>query len=88
MLPKWAQGNSVYKRSPDRSDVCVCMCLCQFETPGRGGGGQIPKSGWEGETQKEKRVGEERLSLSMTDSCQENESAVCQPARHTHTQTC
>lgn len=39
------------------------------------------------EGDKEGKVGEELLTVSVTDSCQENESAVCQPTicAHIHT---
>lgn len=59
-----ALGNSVYKRSPDKEDACV--------TPR---GGETESKRWVGGERKNK-MGEEALSGSVTDSCQENEFAT------------
>lgn len=57
------------------------MCVRLFETSG---GGKVSKVGG-GERDKGEKVGEETLTVCVTDSCQENESAVCQPTTHKQT---
>ena len=74
-------GNSAYKRSPDRQDVCVRVCL-------RPEGEAESQKGVGGQTKEEGGGGDGGdADVSVTDSCQENESAVCQPTAHTQKQT-
>lgn len=64
----------------DKMSVCGCVCVSVRGLRER----QNPKSGWR-ERDKGEKVGEEMLTVSVTDSCHENESAVCQPTTHRHT---
>lgn len=74
----------VHAQKVTRQTRSLCAWVC-VSAQGLGGR-QDPRSGWR-EGDKGGKVGEESLTVSVTDSCQENESAVCQPTTCTHTHT-